>query len=380
MKKLNFIDLFCGAGGLSTGLKQAGLNEVFACDFDKASIETFRANYPKTLAVHDSVQNLTPKYLKELVGEKKIHLVAGGPPCQGFSTIGKGNPEDERNSLFQYFVRTVRVLEPEYVLFENVTGMLSKKNEPVLAKIIRSFKRIGYHLSFKVLEAQQYGVPQKRKRTFIIGSKDSQSFDFPMPLFDIKKNSGYVEPKNLQDILNDLELFYKNNPELKLKDLDFTEILNDLNKKRVACIPPGEKIRYQEDEQRLLPKKLWLDYDWQTIREGRLRENHFHRLDPKKPTPTVNTHNHHYYHPLEVRKFSVREFAMMQSFPMEYEFRGGRTAAIKQIGNAVPPLLAKAIGKAIKKKINENSTGTENLVKNYLKKSIKQIRSEAFIY
>ncbi len=380
MSKFNFVDLFCGAGGLSTGLKQAGFNEVFACDYDKWAVETMRTNHPKTNVVHEPVQKLTPKKLIELTQGQKIHLVAGGPPCQGFSTIGKGNPEDERNSLFKYFVRTVRVLRPDFVLFENVTGLVSKKNEKTLNEIIKAFKKIGYTLTIQVLEAQKYGVPQKRRRTFIVGTR-GEAFDFPRASFDLIKSDEVVPSRNLGEVLRELRNYHKLNKNDPNHDLKAAKSLNEMDLARLKCIPEGRCIRYEKDEKEFLPRKLKLGINWKTIREGRLRENHYHRLSRKKPTPTLNTHNHHYFHPTQARKFTLREFACIQSFPMDYEFKGSRTSIVRQIGNAVPPLLAKAIGLKMKQalKKSEKSSSKSN-AKADASQKISDIRSTAFLY
>ncbi len=380
MAKFNFVDLFCGAGGLSTGLKQAGFNEVFACDFDKWAVETMRANHPKTTIIHEPVQKLTPKKLLELTQGQKVHLVAGGPPCQGFSTIGKGNPEDERNSLFKYFVRTVRVLQPDFVLFENVTGLVSKKNEKTLSEIIKAFKKIGYELKIQVLEAQKYGVPQKRRRTFIVGSKNGE-FDFPIPKFDIEKGDKIIPAVTLGEMLKDLKEFHKNVKEDPNHDLQAAKSINERDLARLKCIPEGRCIRYEKDEKQFLPKKLKLGVDWKKIRESRLRENHYHRLSRKKPTPTLNTHNHHYFHPTQARKFTLREFACMQTFPMDYEFKGSRTSVVRQIGNAVPPLLAKSIGLKIKQLLKQQiKSKKKTTLSSDANQKISDIRSRAFLY
>ncbi|MCB9091240.1 MAG: DNA cytosine methyltransferase [Halobacteriovoraceae bacterium] len=370
-KNLNFIDLFCGAGGLSTGLKMAGFREILACDYDKWSTETMKANHGEAHIYHGGVQELTPKKLKEIIGDQKIHLVAGGPPCQGFSTIGKGDPGDERNSLFRYFVKIVGIVKPEFVLFENVTGLVSKKNEKTLQNIYAAFKRIGYELNIRILDAQDYGIPQARRRTFIIGTKVGYQFEFP------KKKK---KLKTLGETLDELKNFRRKKPDFvdENYDLKRAKNLNDIDRMRLQCIPEGGRIRYREDEEKYLPKDLKLGVNWDKIREKRLRENHYHRLSRLRPSPTLNTHNHHYFHPTQLRKFTLRELAMIQSFPPDYQFKGSRTAVIKQIGNAVPPLLGKLFGLEIKKCYSRGVT--EEKKQCQFRGDVNKIRSKAFVY
>lgn len=380
-KKLNFIDIFSGAGGLSTGLSKAGFNEVFACDYDKWSMETMRANHPKTKCLHMPVQKLTKKFLNEVIGDQKINLVAGGPPCQGFSTMGKGDPGDERNSLFKYFVRTVKILNPEFFLFENVTGILSQKNEKTLLKIIKSFRAIGYDVDIKILEAQKYGVPQKRKRAFIVGNRLGLNFNFPKETHHDPFSENKKVYNTLDDILHAIESENRKGNELPNQDLEACLIKKKIDAKRIMASPPGESIRYEKDELKFFSKSLRLGIDWEKTRENRLRERHYYRLNPAAPTPTINTNNHHYYHPYEVRKFTIREFAAMQSFPLNYEFKGPRTQAIKQIGNAVPPKLGEILGRSIKKAIRAHA-GTQPELSKKVKISqyIDELRSNAFTY
>lgn len=376
METYNFIDLFCGAGGLSVGLEMAGFKCIYANDVCINSINTIRANHKGTLATCEPIEFLTEPKIKDFVGHKEIHLVAGGPPCQGFSTIGKGDPSDQKNSLFQHFVRIVGILQPRFVLFENVTGLVAKKNTPVLETIIKSFEAIGYTLNIKILEAQHYGVPQKRKRTIIVGAKDGREFDFPIPEFDTEFGGLYIPPKTLGWALLELENYFQSydgkDPLHNLKDVTLKK---EIDRERLIRIPEGACIRYQKDEDKYLPSHLKLNVDWSTIREGRLRENQYHRLGRSNPAPTINTENHHYHHPTEHRKFTLRELAMFQSFPPNYQFKGRKVAIKRQIGNAVPPLMARAIGREIFHSLHYRGTGDSRT-----SVEVRDVRSAAFTY
>ncbi len=378
MSKYTFVDLFCGAGGLSTGLEESGFNGLLACDYNKSAIDTMNINHPNSINIAEPVQNLTKKRLKELIGDKKVNLVCGGPPCQGFSTIGLGNPDDERNSLFKNFIKVIKILNPDFVLFENVTGLLSKKNEKTLEAILKSFSKIGYYTHLNMMQAQQFGVAQNRRRTIIIAHKPKFNYKFPKAMYDLQVKGRFNKAITLGDEFKKIKKSMINND--KMHDLDSAKISKKLDLKRIQNIPEGGKIRYEKDELAYLPKRLRLDLDWKQIKEGRLRENHYHRLSRKLPSPTINTHNHHYFHPTEDRKLTLREFALLQSFPIDYQFSGSRNSIIRQIGNAVPPRFAKVLGDSIKKGLKSKKNDQNVQSKAQFQAQLLDLRSKAFRY
>ncbi len=369
-----FVDLFCGAGGLSCGLEMAGLECVFGTDFDKNAIETFNLNHKKASSFLGPIADLSEEMLLSKIGDKQIKLVAGGPPCQGFSTMGKGDPNDEKNALFNHYCRVLKILQPEYLLFENVTGLIAKKNQAVSSAILERFKELGYSVKIRVLESQHYGVPQKRKRTILLGTRLNRGIDFPQPQFGITKGEIYIPACTVGDALGNLK---SSTGEAFNHDLDKTQIRANLTRERIKHIPEGRGIRYKKDEDEFLPDHLKLGIDWDTVKEGRLRELNLYRLNRQKPAPTINTQSHHYYHPTDDRRFSAREFASIQSFPSDFIFTGKNQSQIKQIGNAVPPLMAKALGEQIVKSYMSNDLNTDVKQPDI---SIENIRSEAFIY
>jgi len=168
---LNFIDVFAGAGGLSCGLEQVGMNCILGVDHDKHAMDTFALNHKNAQTYCGDIRKLTKRKLEEMIGDTPVHAVVGGPPCQGFSTVGIGNPDDDRNRLFLEFVRLVRVTRPYFVVLENVTGLVAKKNEDTLKSIFKKFHSLGYNLNVKVMSAHNYGAPEKRRRTIIIGTR-----------------------------------------------------------------------------------------------------------------------------------------------------------------------------------------------------------------
>ncbi len=368
---LNFIDVFSGAGGLSCGLELAGMRCLLGVDMDKNAIETFKANHLHANTYCGSVLDLTEKKLKELINNQTVHAVVGGPPCQGFSTVGLGNPNDLRNSLFREFVRLVKITNPYYVIIENVTGLLAKKNEKTLANIFKLFHKMGYNLDVQVMSAENYGVPERRRRTIIIGSRINESIIFPKPNTKIM---------TVGDALKNLKA---PNGKFFNHDIELAAIKKKIELERIKCIPEGCGIRYEKDEKAYFKKSsLKLGVDWKNLRENRFRQTKYQRLDTKKPSPTIMTHRHNYFHPLEPRYLTQREAAALQSFPNDFKFMGPLSAQWRQIGNAVPPKLGLALGKAIlsmyaekKMKIikkTNNKSSSEELV--------TTIRKRAFNY
>ncbi len=375
-KKLNFIDIFSGAGGLSCGLEMAGLNCLLGIDNDVHAIATFAKNHPNAKIFCGDVKNITFDLLSALVSGKEIHAIVGGPPCQGFSTVGIGDPNDKRNSLFLQFLRITKEVRPYFIIIENVTGLLAKKNEKSLKAIIRQFNLLGYNLDVQVLSSHHFGVPEIRRRTIILGTRINSSPLFPRPSHGIKKGNKLIPPITVGEALIDLKDL---SGKIHNHDIELASIKNKIDLERLKRIPEGKGIRYKADEDNYLSKDLKLNVEWDKIREKRFRQMKYQRLDRKLPSPTIMTHRHGYYHPTEHRFLTAREAAKCQSFPNNFIFMGPLSAQWRQIGNAVPPLLGKALGKSLKKmfRLAElNSTkGNVPILKNILIK-----RKEAFHY
>lgn len=377
---LNFIDVFSGAGGLSHGLEKAGMRCLLGIDVDKHAINTFAKNHHHAKTFSGDVKKLTQKELYKLIGDNPIHAIVGGPPCQGFSTVGPGNPEDDRNSLFMEFFRLVKVLRPYFIVIENVTGLLARKNEKTLKAIFEKFHKIGYNLNVQVMSAENYGVPERRRRTIIIGSRINDSVSFPVPSHNVKVGNYFVSPMSVGEALKNLKT---EDGRLLNHDVKEAQISNKLDLERLKCIPEGKGIRYQKDELSYLPKKLRLNVNWEEIKEGRFRQTKYQRLDRKSPSPTIMTHRHSYYHPTEHRYLTQREAASLQSFPPDFEFTGPVSAQWRQIGNAVPPMLGRAIGNALKemyKKAQKSGVLESPIQLRPNKVHIESIRGKAFHY
>ena len=338
-KQLKFIDLFSGCGGFSAGLEMAGHKCLLGVDFDEAAVKSFARNHPKAHALHMDIRKLTKTKLQKLIDFDQVDMVVGGPPCQGFSTVGKGDVDDQRNALFQQFVRIVRLTNPKVILFENVTGMLAKKNEFILRRIFRSFEKLGYIMDAQVMSADLYGVPSRRRRTIIMGTKGT------LPAFPAPTHGQNKHLVSVQKAFKQLSKYKK----LQNHNLESAKIANKLDEKRLQHIPAGAGIRYEKDEKAYLPKRLRYNINWNEINEKRFRQTRLQRVPLDGPAPTILTSRTMYYHPIEARYLTAREAACLQSFPYNFIFEGSTTAQFRQIGNAVPPLLAKSLGEQLHK-------------------------------
>lgn len=353
-------------------MELAGLTCVLGIEMDKHAANTFALNHKSAKTYCGDICKLSKEQLEETLQGQKIDAVIGGPPCQGFSTVGKGDPNDIRNTLFRQFVRIVTLTSPTFVVIENVTGILALKNEKTLRSIFKEFHSMGYQLKVQVMSAENYGVPEKRRRTIIIGSKLNCEITFPI---------AQKQVMTVGDAFNDL---HAKDGKIYNHDEDLARVKSAEDLQRLKHIPEGKGIRYQEDEESYLPEKLKLGINWKKIPEGRFRQTKFQRLDRQKPSPTIMTHRHSYYHPQKHRYLTQREAARLQSFPNDFIFTGPLSAQWRQIGNAVPPLLGKAIGSAILEmwKATEGKTRNISKTRKLSEKdfSIQEIREKAFVY
>ncbi len=376
-QELNFIDLFSGAGGLSNGLEEAGWRCLLGLDMNKYALDTFSANHHSAEIFHGPIQDLDTKTLKKLTKNKKIHAVVGGPPCQGFSTVGLGNPKDKRNHLFKEFVRIVKIVNPEFVIVENVTGLLAKKNETTLKSIFDEFNKLGFYLDVKVMSSDQYGVAETRRRTIILGSRINKMIEFPKPTHNCVVGKKFIPVMTVGDVFKNLADKKGN---IYNHDIEAAKIKNKIDRARIELIPEGKGVRYEEDEKKYFKKKtLKLGVDWKNLQEGRFRQTKFQRLDRKKTSPTIMTHRHNYYHPTEHRFLTQREAAAIQSFPNHFVFHGPISEQWRQIGNAVPPRLGYHLGLALKKmRINQDVSFPKKAT--FLMKNFETVRGSAFLY
>ena len=351
-RPLRCLDLFCGAGGLSCGLHEAGLETVLGIDFDAAAIRTFNANHIGKGIVAD-IETCSSEDIGLLCGGF-VDLVVGGPPCQGFSLSGHRAEDDKRNRLYKSFVRIVHDLKPEGFVLENVPGLVSLFGGRARERIVREFSELGYHVQYQILRASDYGVPQHRRRVVFVGFRHCH-FAFPPPTHFENPETGQMKMVSCAEALDDLprlsdpaHLGEAVQPYAKAASNDYqrlmrehsTNVLNhvaarhsDFVRKMIALVPPGK--------------------NYKSLPDGIRAEKNFHvawtRFPKDAPSPTIDTGHRHHFHYRECRVPTVRECARLQSFPDDFTFFGNKTQQFRQVGNAVPPLMAKAIGLALRK-------------------------------
>ena len=360
------VDLFCGAGGLSEGLRQAGFVPRVGLDFDKHAANTYRHNHPGVPVIEKDIASVSGAEILKLAGTDHIDLIAGGPSCQGFSTHGKRMQDDPRNFLFKHFVRLVDEIRPRMFLMENVRGMLTYNKGAFRRQIEAAFEEIGYRTNFAQVIAADFGVPQLRHRILFIGTKDDEiPLTFPMATHGDPKN-GLQPYVTVEQAIGDLPPIgkdylrshrpYKNAPrdpyQVYCRSGAPTEVslhvgrpLSPQASRLAAFIGQGEGLRAVPVKQ--LPERFTR---MRTIQNGQLRRDCttlYHRLSPDRPSYTItcnykNVASGPFLHPVEDRAISHREAARFMSFPDRYNFVG--SAIPRQIGNSVPPLLARAIG------------------------------------
>jgi len=349
---LNVIDLFCGCGGLSLGFELAGYNIVGGVDFNKEAIETFNTNFKNAKGVCCDLFKMDNSEILKTFGElKNIDVIIGGPPCQGFSSANryKKEEDDDRNKLFFEFVKFVDLADPKAIVIENVRGIVTSNNGYAKDRIYEIFHSRGYKVNHQVLDASLYGVPQKRLRNFFVMTK-SVEFDFNT----MKKQDNIITVK---EALEELYEFDNNlNAEKHLISIkprtEYQKYLrNDDN------ILYNHEIKYPAEIVQERISHVQQGNNWREIPDelfdNKRKNRHssaFKRLNEESTSVTIDTGNAHsnYFHPIYHRIPTVREAARIQSFNDSFIFKGSRTAQYRQVGNAVPPLLSKAIAIALK--------------------------------
>ncbi|MCD8296597.1 MAG: DNA cytosine methyltransferase [Prevotella sp.] len=327
-----FIDLFSGCGGMSLGFEMAGFKSILAIDNWNDALITYAYNRknPKTLCA--DLLNLSPYEVEKTISTNIIDVIIGGPPCQGFSVAGKRVVEDERNKLYKSFVNMVRHFKPQGFVMENVPNILSIGNGIIKESILSDFSNLGYNVVCRVMLASDYGVPQNRRRAVFVGLRNG-IYAFP--------DKKVTNPVTSSEALSDLPettvkdgAIYKISPQSPYQKIirknshgiynhEIT-IHTEQTKRIIAMVPDGGNYKN-------LPKELW-----------NMRKVHiaWTRLNSKKPSFTIDCgHNHHFHYKYN-RVPTVRESARLQSFPDSFVFIGGKGSQLKQVGNAVPPLMA----------------------------------------
>ncbi|MGH1462092.1 MAG: DNA cytosine methyltransferase [Neptuniibacter sp.] len=341
------IDLFSGAGGMSLGARMAGVDVQLVVEADKHAAETYLHNHKPSLGLYQGdIRSFEPFEINK--DSSKATVVFGGPPCQGFSTSNQTtrNSENDNNWLFQEFVRVVNFYMPEWVIFENVKGILETEGGIFVDKIVSSLSELGYTVSTQLLQAVDFGVPQKRSRFFAVGSLQGKTFEFPEPIATkaVTVADALCGLPRLENGASQCYMPYAAPPKSEyakvMKGACQTGCNNHLVTrnnseilKRYEHIPQGGNW---ED----IPESLMGNY------KDRMRchTGIYRRLISTEPSVVIgNYRKNMLIHPVENRGLSVREAARLQSFPDSFEFKGSIGFQQQQVGNAVPPLLSKAI-------------------------------------
>lgn len=350
-KNRKVISLFSGAMGLDIGMQKAGLDVVIGQDFDAACVETMKANGHAVLG--GDIRNINPQMLLSITGMAvgEPFMICGGPPCQPFSTAGKRlGINDPRGSLFMDFIRMIDYIRPRFFVMENVKGIMSAPlkhvssderddNDPdqklgtVLDVILSEFNKLGYKTVYGLLDAVNYGVPQFRERFVLIGSRDGEDIFLPFPTHFQMHQDAEFRWKTVGEAIKDLE-----------NDPGECGTFSEERKKYVHMVPEGGNWRN-------LPKDIIPIAMGGAYKSGGGKVGFYRRLSYSQPSPTITTAPAQkatmLCHPTQDRPLSVKEYARIQQFPDGWIFRGTTSSKYKQIGNAVPIGLAKAIGEAV---------------------------------
>ena len=335
---MKIIDLFCGIGGLSLGFEQAGFEVVSAIDMWADAVKTYNHNRKEKVAKVMTVEDFNKDLLPEIIKDYHITGIIGGPPCQGFSTVGRRNIDDPRNKMYLEFYKSVKIANPDFFVIENVKGMLTLNKGAFVNDLLERFgiNGLGYTISYQLVNAADYGIPQNRYRVFYVGIKNKK-FEFPEP-FSYKLSA----KDGISDLLNSDNTHYGSEPQNDYQRIMRGEQLHPFNQdytnhteqtvKIISMIPDGGNIRD-------LPREYW---------EIRKYNKAFERMSSIRPSNTIDTGHRNYFHYAEPRIPTLRESARLQSFPDNFEVLGTRGSQYKQVGNAVPPMLAKIIAINIK--------------------------------
>lgn len=348
MSTLNVLDLFCGAGGLSYGFESAGFNVLLGIDNDAKALETFELNHKGAKSICGDITQIEyEKDIKPLLGEKQIDVIIGGPPCQGMSLSGPRKFDDPRNKLYLSYIRLVKEIQPKAFVIENVPGLVTLFDGQIKDNIIEKFTEMGYQIQYRTLCSADYGVPQSRKRVVFVGTKVGE-FHYPevnpnvvtcsMALSDLpplenelgEEVSDYPMPPQ-----NDYQRLMRACSDRVLNHVAANH--SEKVQKIISLVPDGGNY-----------KDLPAEY-----RNTRNFHVAWTRFASNKPAPTIDTGHRHHFHYKYNRVPTVRECARLQSFPDDFRFLGNKTQQFRQVGNAVPPLMAQAIAEQVKKMLEE---------------------------
>ena len=338
---MNVIDLFCGCGGLSYGFEKAGFDILLGIDNDLKALQTFSSNHKGVKTICGDITEITHENIKKIIGNKEIDVIIGGPPCQGMSISGPRKFDDPRNKLYLSYIRLVDEIRPKAFIIENVPGLVSLFNGKIKDSIIEKFTLMGYQITYKILCAADYGVPQNRKRVVFIGLRDG-NFSYPKKVIEtVSCEMALSDLPPLADELGEETMKYYSPPKneyqrlMRKKSKIVHNHIASLHSERVkhiiSLVPDGGNYKK-------LPKEYINSRNFNVA---------WTRFDSRKPAPTIDTGHRHHFHYKYNRVPTVRECARLQSFPDDFIFLGNKTQQFRQVGNAVPPLMAQSIAEEL---------------------------------
>ncbi len=359
MKKYNIIDLFAGVGGLSYGFSTLdNFNIVAANEIEKDISIAYKMNHDSVKMMNIDINDLTEPYLKEVIGNIKIDLLVGGPPCQSYSTLGKRQMDDRAN-LFMQYKRVLSFMQPRAFVFENVVGILSMDKGQLFESVKREFEELGYILKHEVLDAVDFGVPQRRARVILVGFMKENPFVYP----EATHGEGeHMKPYvTLSDAIGDLPVLKSGQTDNNYTSNACNEFLKFVRKNGSTILTEHSAPKNGEHLIRLM----------EALKDGDSKDDLPEEIRPKsgygntyaklwwgKPSTTITRNfacpsSSRCIHPRDSRAMSIREGARLQSFPDDYKFYGSDGMKRLEIGNAVPPLLSVAIAKQMLKAMND---------------------------
>ncbi|AUC61725.1 DNA (cytosine-5)-methyltransferase 1 Dcm4 [Cyanobacterium sp. HL-69] len=353
------IDLFAGCGGMSLGLEASGFDIVATVEIDPIHALIHHLNFPYTKTICQDISKLDTAVLKNILLEKDLDLVAGGPPCQGFSLMGKRQWDDPRNSLVFEYVRVIKDLQPKYFIFENVPGMLAGKHQQFLQELMEEFDNIGYDIAPpKVMDASVFGAPQRRKRLILLGSrKDVTPLDYPVETGEFNNVKGAIAD------LNSIPAFIGINQGIEAEKLDYSGF-----RKNFSLQPQGiYKFCHQRQRDNLVYNHLGSNHTekskkrFESLSQGDIDKiSRFLKLSPTGLCNTLRAGtgrdkgSHTAPRPIHYEKprcITVREAARLHTFPDWFLFHETIWHGFREIGNAVIPMFAKALGDEVIKNL-----------------------------
>lgn len=359
--RLTAIDLFCGAGGLSEGFRQAGFHVLVGQDYDATAGKTFAATHPESTFICGRIQEVTATQILKAAGKHKgeIDVIVGGPPCQGYSVYNHQRGEDDpRAGLFREYLRLVNGIQPRWLVMENVTGIMSIAGGGIVREIYAGMESLGYRVDIRVLKAEEYGVPQERRRVVFIATREGAPILFP----EATHGPGLMPFVTVWDAISDLPKIENGTKSTALTygTTSKNDYQRALRGNTIAVLNHSAPRLAKINQQRMLhipPGGSWRDIPFDLLPPGMRkakRSDHTKRYGRPRKTDLACTiltkcdvHWGAYIHPVQNRALSVREAARLQSFPDAFVFHGSNTEQYVQVGNAVPPLLGRRIAEAL---------------------------------